>query len=290
MVATEGSFSAAAKLSQQSQPALLYSVKRLEEDLGVQLFLRSRSGARLTSDGQKLLELSNQVILLVQDFEKGLRGEGALDAQAVLAVQTPYLPSLIAPKLSSIAKAMRTSSVALRSSLSSMQLITWVENGSVDLAVAAEPIIPKTLNQIRLFDDWYSFYCSPSFLMRSLGQEELNRRHASLPLIFVTKSIAGVHKTLERALWEVGFESPSAVEVDSYEAVGAMASHDFGIAVLPFRTGVHLNFNLVQIKTSSLLSRLGKFAVMAVFKNPSHKKSARELRLALTLQEENITY
>jgi DNA-binding transcriptional LysR family regulator len=50
-IANTGSFSEAAKKLYVTQPNLSSSIKELENDLGVQLFIRSNTGARLTDDG-----------------------------------------------------------------------------------------------------------------------------------------------------------------------------------------------------------------------------------------------
>lgn len=49
-------FSQAANKLEISQPAVSESIKRLEEDLGVILFYRSRNGIQLTSSGKTILE------------------------------------------------------------------------------------------------------------------------------------------------------------------------------------------------------------------------------------------
>lgn len=54
-VAKYGSISEAAKKTYTSQPALSKSIKKLEEDLGVQLFYRNLGGIELTEKGKELL-------------------------------------------------------------------------------------------------------------------------------------------------------------------------------------------------------------------------------------------
>lgn len=53
-VAEAGSFMAAAEILHISQPALSYNIKRLEQSLGVDLFLRSVRGVQLTPYGETL--------------------------------------------------------------------------------------------------------------------------------------------------------------------------------------------------------------------------------------------
>ncbi|MDD6879706.1 MAG: LysR family transcriptional regulator [bacterium] len=50
------SFSKAAQALHISQPAISYSIKELEEELGVQLFIRENKSVKLTDNGDKLLK------------------------------------------------------------------------------------------------------------------------------------------------------------------------------------------------------------------------------------------
>ena len=54
-VAKNGSISKAAQYSYTSQPAISKSIKRLEEELEVQLFYRNLNGVELTEKGKELL-------------------------------------------------------------------------------------------------------------------------------------------------------------------------------------------------------------------------------------------
>ena len=61
-VAQQGSFNAAAARLFVSQSTLSISIKELEEELGIQIFLRSNRGLKLTNDGTELLGYARQVI------------------------------------------------------------------------------------------------------------------------------------------------------------------------------------------------------------------------------------
>ena len=65
-VAEARSFSAGAKLAFVTQPTLSSGIAALEKELGVELFERHPRGARLTGDGERLLEHARAVLREVQ--------------------------------------------------------------------------------------------------------------------------------------------------------------------------------------------------------------------------------
>ena len=75
-VAEEKSFSIAAKHLFISQQSLSKQIAKLEEELGVQLFLRSRP-LGLTTDGKLFLQTAKDILQLRQEYEDGSsRGMG----------------------------------------------------------------------------------------------------------------------------------------------------------------------------------------------------------------------
>lgn len=91
-VAEEGSLTGAAQKLFVSQPALTKQIRRLEDDLGVPLFTRSRSGMVLTEAGR---ELATRVPALLEGWDEAVEATGRaarvlrlgfLDAGAVGAV------------------------------------------------------------------------------------------------------------------------------------------------------------------------------------------------------------
>ena len=69
-VAEAGSFSKAAKLLYLSQPALSKSILRLEDELGVKLFVRHNNKTSLTRAGELFVEDANEVLMLSAHIKK----------------------------------------------------------------------------------------------------------------------------------------------------------------------------------------------------------------------------
>ena len=77
-VARAGSFTRAAELLNVSQPTITMQVRLLEDAYGVQLFHRSGRRVMLTSLGERLLAISQQVFGLEAEASQLLRDEGEL--------------------------------------------------------------------------------------------------------------------------------------------------------------------------------------------------------------------
>lgn len=60
----------AAQKLEISQPALSESLKRLESDLGEQVFYRSRTGVQLTPSGRKYLDKAQKIIFALQELDQ----------------------------------------------------------------------------------------------------------------------------------------------------------------------------------------------------------------------------
>ena len=67
-VAETGSFTVAGETLGYSQPTISFQIKKLEQELGVQLFERIGHTVSLTSDGQKALSYAQQICHLSQEM------------------------------------------------------------------------------------------------------------------------------------------------------------------------------------------------------------------------------
>jgi DNA-binding transcriptional LysR family regulator len=55
------------------QSAISARIKRLETDLGVELFVRKARGVKVTPEGERLYEYSRRVLALVEETESAVK-------------------------------------------------------------------------------------------------------------------------------------------------------------------------------------------------------------------------
>lgn len=109
-LAQEQHFGRAAERCHVSQPTLSIAIKKLEEELGVPLFERSKHGAKATPLGQKIIAMSEQILAQtarIRDLAEADRDQltGSL-ALGTLPTIGPYLLPQFIPLLQELAPSL----------------------------------------------------------------------------------------------------------------------------------------------------------------------------------------
>ena len=111
VVAEELNFSRAAERLRMAQPPLSYQIKRLEEELGAQLFHRTKRSVRLTDAGRLLLVEARSLLVHAEQTASVVRrvGQGEVGRLAV-----GFVPSaanrVLPPILRALVRDFRASS------------------------------------------------------------------------------------------------------------------------------------------------------------------------------------
>jgi DNA-binding transcriptional LysR family regulator len=133
-VAELSNLSAAAKKLGVTQTGATQRIKSLEQSLGVTLFTRSRSGMRLTAEGQLLLRYCTEVSNLEGQLLSGIRGVGhTREVELCIVGPMSLLAGRVVPRYSEIAH--RWPHVSVRFVVDShANRLNQLKRGACDLA------------------------------------------------------------------------------------------------------------------------------------------------------------
>ncbi len=159
-IADEGHFGRAAARCHVSQSTLSIQIRKLEENLGTQLFERSRkqvmptaAGDRIIARARLMLREADEIRQIAKDASDPLAGEVALGAFPTLA---PYLfPRCL--------HAMRKQLPKIRLQLveeKTDRLLDLLDNGRIDCALIAAPVERRGLKSIDLFHEPFTIALS----------------------------------------------------------------------------------------------------------------------------------
>ncbi|MDO9365926.1 MAG: LysR substrate-binding domain-containing protein [Methylotenera sp.] len=154
-IAKERNFRRASEKCFVSQPALSLAIKKLEQDLGVMIFERSRTDINPTPIGEKIIEQAIKVLEQANHIrEIAKQGNNQLSGAFRLGLiysVGPYLLPEIIPILRQSAPDMP---LDVEENLTA-QLELQLKNGVIDAAVVALPFDVPGINTLPLYDEKY---------------------------------------------------------------------------------------------------------------------------------------
>lgn len=163
-VANTGNISQAAKQLFNSQPAVSKSIRKLEESLGVSLFLRSSRGVSLTSEGRVLYEHVKAAFEAIDSGEEEIRQMNALDIGHIhIGVSNTLCKFVLLPYLQSFIVRYPHIKILI-SGMASNQTLEQLASEKIDVGLVAKPESLIHLDFYSLGTIQDTFVASPAYL------------------------------------------------------------------------------------------------------------------------------
>lgn len=230
-VLEEGGFKRATARLGITQPALSYQVKRLEEELGVQVFRRGPGGITPTEAGRVLLEHAHQVIATVREAHQAVRElsggvTGDIRIGAIKCVGQYFLPYVL-QEIQARYPMVRTKLVYRESE----ELLESLLANKLDVALVVEPPPDPRLAQQSVFDEKISLVAGPGHPFFGRGTIDMSELKDVAFVSLSTQTAAGV--LIRRWLDRLGIVIVPSLCTDNIETVKRMVEAGMGVAFLP---------------------------------------------------------
>jgi DNA-binding transcriptional LysR family regulator len=234
-VASEMNFSRAAQQVHVVQSALSTSVGKLEKELGVELFDRSRQQIKITPAGELFREHARRVIhtaRLAKDSISDYRGEltGTVEFGSLVTFGALDLPRV----LGEFHRRYPFVRIRLRQSQTgSIAYLSAIADGSLDLALVSAPDrFPDGIEMRMLSEEPMLFVCRPDHQLAQrdyVGIAELAEEDLiGFPAPF------GLRRLVEDAFTGAGITSHTPYEVSAHYGVAAgLVRHGLGTIFMP---------------------------------------------------------
>jgi DNA-binding transcriptional LysR family regulator len=232
-VAEERHFGRAAERMYIAQPALSQHVRRLERELGVQLFDRSARQVRLTPAGAAFLEVARRML---RDVDEGTDAARRAEAGETGTLSVGVNVSVAAPVFSALLRHWNRMRPAVPPRLTSgrgRELVDLVRRRELDVALVDGPVSDGGLHSTLVVNDRLAVVLPAD---HPLAREETVplRRLRAEPLVAVTRqSSLSLHDRLMEVCATAGFEPAIALEVDDADLVTLAVTAGLGTGVVP---------------------------------------------------------
>jgi len=224
-VAEEGSITRAAERMNRVPSNLSTRLKQLEEQLGVELFIRERQRLQLSPAGKVLLDYTSRLLALRNEAEAAVKGgepAGDFVLGSMYSTAAIHLPALLAR----YHRAYPAVNLQVQVGPSG-ELIEGLLNGRLDVALVDGPLELAALDGIPLFEESMVLISDAEHGPIQSAKDVEGRS------VFTFNSACSYRKRLEGWYASQRVSMGRVMEIESYQSMLACVIAGAGVAMVP---------------------------------------------------------
>jgi LysR family hydrogen peroxide-inducible transcriptional activator len=240
-VAEHKNFTLAADKCFVTQPTLSMQIQKIEEELNILIFDRSKKPIQLTAIGQKIVEQAKNIvneagkIKDIVEYQKGFIG-GEFRIGIIPTIMPTILPMFLNnfikkyPKIKLIIEELNTN-----------EIITRLKNGHLDAAIAATPLQDEKIKEIVLYYEPFVAYIPDNHSIYAKSEIEISDLNIDEILLLqdghcFRDGILNLCKNQQ-----MGAKNSFQLESGSFETLVKLANEGLGTTLLPYLHTLDLN-------------------------------------------------
>ena len=228
-VAEELHFGRAAIRLNISQPPLSQQIRQLEEELGVQLFERTKREVRLTEAGRRLVGEAHQVLGRVDHFSQVAAQAGGGEIGHLSVGVTGGVNPILVETLRLLGRKYPGVRIELQYMTTGTQ-VEALREGRIDIGFLTLPVQEPTLALERIKSEPLWLALPTAHPLTRLRRVPLSALAGERIILFPRRATPGLHDTITGMCREAGFTLNVVHEVDSIVGGLTLVSADLGIA------------------------------------------------------------
>jgi LysR family cyn operon transcriptional activator len=221
----------AAQILHMTQPSVSYTIKQLEESLGVVLFDRLSKGVRLTHEGHALLEY---VVPAFAQLDTGERQLQLLkqfkDGQVRIGANGPIIKHIVLPALDEFHTAYPQIRLRLIQEKTS-NIIKYIKQGTLDIGFIHLPLIDSDIDVMQIHSIRNCFVVGKAY--QDLTADFISTdKLLQVPLLMLSAG-STTRSYVEQWFNKQGFAVEADIELNSLDMLTEFAERGFGAAFVP---------------------------------------------------------
>ncbi|MFE3866579.1 LysR substrate-binding domain-containing protein [Flavobacterium sp. LS2P90] len=270
-VAEHKNFTLAAEKCFVTQPTLSMQIQKIEEELSIQIFDRSKKPIQLTDIGQKIVNQAKNIVNeadRIQDIVE--QQKGFIGGEFRLGIIPTIMPTLLPMFLNNFIKKYPKVKLIIEE-LNTEEIITKLNNGHLDAAIAATPLMEEKIKEIVLYFEPFVAYIPENH--QNFQKEEIEVSDLNLDEILLLQDGHCFRDGILNLCKSQGKNEFNHFQIESgsFETLIKLADEGLGTTLLPY-------LHTLDLKESDKLK-------LRHFKEP---KPAREVSLIFPKSELKI--
>jgi LysR family hydrogen peroxide-inducible transcriptional activator len=233
-VAEHKNFTLAAEKCFVTQPTLSMQIQKVEEELNIQIFDRSKKPIQLTEIGQKIVNQAKNIVNeadRMQDIVE--QQKGFIGGEFRLGIIPTIMPTLLPMFLNNFIKKYPKVKLIIEE-LNTDEIILKLKNGYLDAAIAATPLMEEKIKEVVLYFEPFMAYIPQSHKYYSKNEIEVSDLDIDEILLLqdghcFRDGILNLCKNVGKSDF-----SHFQLESGSFETLIKLADEGLGITLLPY--------------------------------------------------------
>lgn len=226
------SFTKAAEQLHITQPALGLQVRKLEEELQVQLLVRHSRGVEPTAAGEVLLEHADRLLAQLVEARRAMLAFSGPPRGRVILGMTPSINFMVSAGLiKACQKTLPDVSLTIEEQLSAV-LLEWVAAERLELCLAYKSADLPGLVYEPLFHESLYFICRRDFL--PMDRKTISLAEVATHSLIMPGMPHGLRKLVEEYAAKYGFSLSISFEMQSVSVVRDLVADGVGATILPY--------------------------------------------------------
>jgi DNA-binding transcriptional LysR family regulator len=225
-------FTKASEKLHLTQSAVSHQMKALEEELGVPLFIRAKSGVILTDAGKIALEYAIRILSEAEEMREKVAGrEKALAGRVRVAAATQALVYLFAPFFEEFMDEFESVELVFRTTVSTEQTVEDVLEGVADVGFASFAVYSPVLQVTEIFDDELVLVVGKKHRLARTAEISIKELEKERWILF--ERGASIRRATDDFFKKVKVEPEMALESNDTYFIKLMIEHGLGVSLMP---------------------------------------------------------
>ena len=279
-VAEERSFSRAAARVHRTQPAVSQAVRRLERELGEQLFDRSSKSGTLTDAGRVLQNYGHRLVRLAEETESAMRELRDLKRGRVLIGSNEAAIHTLLPLMARFRQRVPEIAIDVRR-VPARQIAVEVQQGSLDFGALTFRPAESGLLEVVVGTDELVLLVHPSHTLAA--REQVTMEEVAEQPVVAHNDPSPARERVLRLFEERHIALQMAIALPSLDGIKRAVELKLGVALLPRRCAITeiANGRLVAVPVAGVSRRR---QVMLVCRK-AHRSHAANAFLAVAMEK-----
>jgi LysR family hydrogen peroxide-inducible transcriptional activator len=233
-VAEHKNFTLAAEKCFVTQPTLSMQIQKIEEELKVQIFDRSKKPIQLTEIGQKIVNQAKNIVIEADRIKDIVEHQkGFIGGEFRLGIIPTIMPTLLPMFLNNFIKKYPKVKLIIEE-LNTDEIILRLKKGNLDAAIAATPLEDEKIKEIVLYYEPFVAYIPNNYAISHKNEIEVSDLNLDDILLLqdghcFRDGILNLCKTQD-----INASNSFQLESGSFETLIKLADEGLGTTLLPY--------------------------------------------------------